>query len=406
MGLINNFLSEFAGGLFSDSGYLKDYKHAARLYQDNLYGMAPKASWSYFVEIGLNPNLTSKADFPALEEAWYQRSKGKLGLLAKTVDQPRISFTNEVLNQYNKKTVVPTKLVYNPISITFHDDMDSMISGLWNNYYQYYSADSRYTGTIKGSIYSRTLELPSSFAQKAAYDAQGFAYGLNNGQDQPFITFVRIFLLNRKRYNSITLVNPKIIEYQPAQLDQSTGNKLLDARFTFAYEAVVYDNNINKNKVTKSKPGFNVEHYDNSPSPLSIYGKGKKGLLGMVEGASDIFETLSSPELSVGDLFKVAVGTKNLINNAKQISGASARNEIKSILVGTIAGAAAGRGAAGEYVRNAASSPVNIKLFNDAIPLNTPDENGVMRPTQFDAQGNVVDYRGQILTPAKQVNKK
>lgn len=406
--MFTKFLSDFAGGLFGDTGYLKDYKHAARLYQDNYYGMSPKAGWSYFVEIGLNPSLPNKSLFPEVNADWYNRSKGKLGLLAKTVDLPRISISNEILNSYNKKTVIQNKVSYNPISITFHDDMNNFINNLWSNYYQYYVADSRYTGTLAGSVYGRTLELPASFKQNAQWDNRAFAYGLNNGQDLPFLSFVRIFLLNRKQYTSVTLVNPKIVDYQPSQLDQNNGTKLMDAKFTFAYETVHYNNNhlAKGNKVTKSNPGFNQEHYDNSPSPLSIYGKGKKGLLGMVDGASDIFETLSSPELSVGDIIKVAVGTKNLVENAKKITGASARNEIKSLLVGSLAGAAVGQGAAGEYAKDVMRSPVDIKLFNESLPLNTVDANGVSRPTSYDASGNIVDYQGRVLTPARQSTKK
>jgi len=404
--ILNNFLSDFAGGLFGDTGYLKDYKHAARLYQDNYYGMSPKAGWSYFVEIGLNPALPDKAQFPEVNADWYNRSKGKLGLLAKTVDLPRVSISNEVLNSYNKKTIVQNKVTYNPVSITFHDDMNNFISNLWSNYYQYYVADSRYTGTLSGSVYGRTLELPASYKPGAEWSDRAFAYGLNNGQDLPFLSFVRIFLLNRKQYTSISLINPKIVDYQPAQLDQNNGNKLMDSKFTFAYETVHYNNNHLANKVTKTKPGFNQEHYDNTPSPLSIYGKGKKGLLGMVEGSADIFETLSSPELSVGDIIKVAVGTKNLVQNAKQITGKSAASELKSILVGTIAGAAVGKGAAGEYAKDVMRSPVDIKLFTEPVPLNTVDANGVIRATELNSKGDVVDYQGRVLTPAKQSDKK
>jgi hypothetical protein len=144
--VFTQFLSGFADGIFGDKGYLKDYKHAARLYQDNYYGMAPKAGWSYFIELGLSPYLWDKTTFQSIDNTWYNRSKGKLGLLAKSADQPRFSIATETLNQYNKKTVVQNKITYNPVSITFHDDMDNIITDLWKNYYQYYFADSRYTG--------------------------------------------------------------------------------------------------------------------------------------------------------------------------------------------------------------------------------------------------------------------
>jgi hypothetical protein len=365
--ILTSFLGTFAGGLFGDTGYLKDYKHAARLYQDNNYGMTPKAGWSYFVEIGLNPSLLNKATFPAVDDLWYNRSKGKIGLLAKTVDLPRVSITHETLNQYNRKSVIQTKLTYNPISITFHDDMDNMITGLWKNYYQYYFADSRYTSEVKGTLSSRTLSEPESFSKFARNGSRAYSYGLNNQQSDQFISFIKIFLLNRRKYSSVTLINPKIIEWQPATLDQSNGAKLLDAKISVAYESIYYDNA--NTSISKTNPGFNQLPYDNSPSPLSIYGRGSRSLFGpggLVAGANDLLGTLTQEgPLSAADLLKVAVGTKNLVDNAKQLSRTKGAisGELYSVTAGVFAGAASGRGALGESVVQAASSPVNLNLF-------------------------------------------
>lgn len=327
------FLSGFAGGLFGNDGYLRDYKHAARLYQDNYYGMAPKAGWTYFVEIGLNPKLHDKTIFATLDDSWYKRSRGKLGLLAKSADLPRFSVATETLNQYNKKTVVQSKITYNPISITFHDDMDNIITDLWKNYYQYYYADSRYTGF---KSLSRTMSAtPEAYKDLSEYDNRAYAYGLNNGQTDPFFSYIKIFLLNRRKYSSVTLINPIITEWAHSQLDQTNGNKLLDSKMTVAYEAVYYDT-LNT-PVSKTEPGFNAVHYDNAPSPLSAYGGGGKGIGGLLNGSADILGVFDKDgPLSVGDILQVAVSTKNLAENAKKLTETGVKQELYSLVTSSL----------------------------------------------------------------------
>ena len=363
------FLSGFAGGLFGNDGYLRDYKHAARLYQDNYYGMAPKAGWTYFIEIGLNPKLHDKTIFATLDDSWYQRSRGKLGLLAKSADLPRFSIATETLNQYNKKTVVQSKITYNPISITFHDDMDNIITDLWKNYYQYYYADSRYTGF--NSLSKTMAQTPEAYQHLSEYQNRAYAYGLNNGQTEPFFSYIKIFLLNRRKYSSVTLVNPIITEWAHSQLDQTSGNRLLDAKMTVAYEAVYYDTK--NSPVTKTEPGFNAIHYDNAPSPLSAYGGGTKGLGGLLNGSADILGVFNKEgPLSVGDILQVAVSTRNVVENAKKITEVGLKQEVYSLVTSSLI----------RSVTNPADSTIGI---------NTIEMNGPNAGQRVEVRGNPIN---------------
>ena len=364
--MFTNFLSDFAGGLFADSGYLRDYQHASRLYVDSAYGMAPKAGWSYFVEIGLNPAMAQgqSGAFKALDETWYKKTRGKLGLVAKTCDLPRFSIGHETLNQYNKKTVIQNKITYNPINIVFHDDMNNMTTNLWKNYYQYYYSDSRYQTAISGGLTAgRTASLPEAYAPFSVVDAtsgmgsggaltptRGYSYGLNNLQTVPFFSFIRIFLLNRRTYNSITLINPMITEWSHSQLDNS-GSKMLENKMTIAYEAVYYDTN--NNKVTKGQPGFNEVHYDQTRSPLRAGKAG--GLGGLLGGAGDLMGSIGDGlenGFTVGSLIGMAKQSKDLVNNYKAVrkdikknGGQALKSELYSIGASTFSDAARGTGA-------------------------------------------------------------
>jgi hypothetical protein len=369
--VFTQFLTGFAGGLFGDNGYLKDYKHAARLYQDNYYGMSPKAGWSYFVEMGLrNPYVFDQESVQSIDNTWYNRSKGKLGLLAKAVDQPRVSISTETVNQYNKKSVIQTRLNYQPVGITFHDDMDNMILDLWKNYYQYYFADSRYSGFSQLS--SQTSSIPAAFKRNVHYDDRAYAYGLNNGQILPFFNYIKIFLLNRRKYSSITLINPIITEWAPAQLDQSNGARLLDAKITVAYEAIYYDTQ-NK-QISKTEPGFNENHYDNSPSPLRAAGRGTGGALGLISGADDVLGVFNKEgPLSVGDVLRAAIGTKNVIKNARSITKEGIKQEAYSVVNSVFANAANGQGQTGQVISDALRSPVNVRFITPTLSTDQTD---------------------------------
>ena len=364
------FLTGFAGGLFGDNGRLRDYRHAARLYQDNYYGMAPKSGWGYFIELGLSPYLWDKTTFQAIDDTWYNRSKGKLGLLAKSADLPRFTVTNETLNQYNKKTVVQSKINYQPVGITFHDDMDNIITDLWKNYYQYYFADSRYSGF--NTLSNQNASLPPAYKQNVQWEGRAYGYGLNNGQTLPFFNYIKIYLLNRRKYSSVTLVNPIITEWSPAQLDQTNGQKLLDAKMTVAYEAVYYDT---QNKpVSRNEPGFNSVHYDNAPSPLRAAGRGTGGLLGLISGAGDVLGVLGKENLSVGDIITAAIGTRNVVRNARSITSQGIKQEAYSVANSVFRNAALGQGEVGSVLAGVVRAP-------SGIVINKPVVTGDSTPT-------------------------
>ena len=80
---------------------------------------------------------------------------------------PKFKITTDTVNQYNRKAVVQTKLTYEPITITFHDDMANATTDLWKNYYQYYYADPNVgvKAIGKGSRYALAYELKSDLKE-------------------------------------------------------------------------------------------------------------------------------------------------------------------------------------------------------------------------------------------------
>ena len=134
-------LTSFLTNILSQ-GWMRDQQHASRLYrQDNLYDLSPKAGWMYYVSFQLG-NVGTFVD-----QTWYTRyvTNNVVGMLVKSADLPKYAVTTETLNQYNRKTQVQTKLDYQPISFTFHDDMANSTNDLWFNYFRYTYADGIYS---------------------------------------------------------------------------------------------------------------------------------------------------------------------------------------------------------------------------------------------------------------------
>lgn len=241
----NNYLGK--------SGFtiLKDYQHAARLYVDDNYAYIPKVGFLYFVQFNINPEAAQLID-----PSWAERDRLDVGVLVKRIDLPKYTIGTETLNQYNRKTIVQTKLSYGPVSVEFHDDSVNVINSFWKTYYKHYFADSNQSNTA----FSDTK-----------YKVTDYGYGLrNNGASIPFLESIEIFVLNFSRFTQYTLINPKITEWQHDSVNQSDASKILQNRMTVAYENVLY--NEGDVKVGSKPENWALNYYDKTPSPNSIGG--------------------------------------------------------------------------------------------------------------------------------------
>jgi hypothetical protein len=353
-----NFLKDVGRGLFEgDDAFLRDYQHADRLYVANNYARAPKVGFLYFVVFNIN-------DAALTNSAWTQRNKREVGLLVKKLDLPKFKIQNETLNQYNRKTVVQTKISYNPISIEFHDDNSDITTNLWKSYYNYYYADGTYGNRNKNIIqeYSDTK-----------YQDKFYAYGLNNFQTVPFFQSIDVYVLHKGRGNQdftqVTLVNPLVTDWSHDSLDQNDSAKILSNKMSVNYESVIY----NTGKIVRNSepPGFATAHYDRTPSPLGVAPSGTIfGSGGIISGIGDVFGTGGSlaTARSPLDFLNVARQTKQLSKGIKNLKSSSVRQEGYLI--------------AGSLVAGALNNPTQ----NSNIPQG---ETGIAPPTDQRTTGNV-----------------
>jgi len=355
---ITDFLTQVAQGVTHPKGNMADFQHASNLYVDDVYALTPKNSWIYYVSFNINRDAIS-------EVMWSeQRRDAEAGMLVKSADLPKFNIDTEVINQYNKKTLIQKKINYQPVSMSFHDDMSNVTNSLWVNYFRYYYRDT-WWGTQVGGLtanpvkplgYQNTKYQTDNIEGGKGTDArQGIhgAYGLNNNQSVPFFNSITIYQMNQKRFTSYSFINPLIQSWEHDQLDQ-TQTKTASSRMTFQYETIFYGEGAVFKDV--NPPGFATFHYDRAPSPLSIFGGGTASVFGpggLVQGTQDIFgatNTLLSGGAAFNPLAAVSIfsaGT-NLVNNARNITSAGLKQEGQSLVNSALKGAvSSGGGIAG-----------------------------------------------------------
>jgi len=316
-----NAFTNFLGQVITGGGStnVKDYSHASRLYVDDYFRLAPKAGFLYYVKFNINTNNN-----PIVQE-YIAKNSQELGLMVKQIDLPKFKMSTETVNQYNKKTIVQSKIDYTPVNISFHDDHNNTTTGMWKAYYNYYFVDGKNTSGLSISPGYKD----SKYKKPGASISESTSFGLNNGQTDPFFSSIEIYQLNRKQFTAFILVNPIITDYSHDQLDQSQ-SKMLENKMTVAYETVLYGTGVVKQD---SPSGFASIHYDNTPGPLSIFGGGNNSLFGpggIIPGIGEVLGV--GGNTSPLGLLKTARGASNIFNNAKNISKASVLSEGFGIL--------------------------------------------------------------------------
>ena len=264
--IFDGFLNQVATG-----DQIKDRQHASRLYVANNYALSPKYNWLYHVYFELNDELSSiRVEDKLIEH----------GMLAKSVDLPSFNIATKTLNNYNRPSIVQTKLGYNAININFHDDSSDVVRNLWYDYYTYYyrDADIGYdgpSGGINPVMFARSKYVTGE--NRETLNRFGYTprkYGMAN--DNQYIKAIRIYSLHQKRFSEYTLVNPFISAFAHGSHNNGE-NGILEHTMTVNFETVLYASGYITGETVK---GFAKLHYDKSASPLTALGGGTNSIMG------------------------------------------------------------------------------------------------------------------------------
>ena len=307
---INNFLKGFQDGLPG----MKDYQHASRLYVDNNFKLMPKQKFLFHVVFNTDETL--------FVDGFNSNERYQLNMLVKACDLPKYNMSMEEKTQYNKKMYTATRIAYEPVNITFHDDHADTVNAFWKKYYEYNIADS--VGMNNDLTISNTKDDYYNFGDARA--TTKFGLDTPKQRQKPYLKGIEIFVLHKQRFTSMTLVNPVIGSFSHDNLDQADGAGIMNNTMQILYETVIYKAGIvNKNNV----PGFATINYDNSPSPLSILGGGTNSIFGpggIVDGIGSVMRNVQS-----GNILGAILGASNTYRNAKKIKKSAVKEELKGI---------------------------------------------------------------------------
>ena len=326
-GIFQNLLQDAAGAFFG-SDYLRDYTHASKAFRTNNYAYSPKFKFLFHVYFNINT-----AAAPSLAIA----GQDNFGILVKSVKLPSFSFDTTTMNQYNRKRIVQTKLKYDPIDITFHDDNADRIRTMWYTYYTYYYKDATHlqAQNSSGSIitspaYNERTQYQPSIAGNEDWGYSGEPNASVGGNKKvPFFKDITIYGLNRHNFSAYTLINPIITHFGHDTYNYAEGNGTMENKMTIDYETVKYysgaiagagrspDNII---------PGFgNSANYDTRPSPISMPGSQNNilGQGGLIDGALGVMSDLQNGTFSLNTLktLGTTIKTASSMNLKQAITG-------------------------------------------------------------------------------------
>jgi len=310
-----SLLQAFANG-FSTVPGLKDYTHASKTFLSNGYQLVPRYKFLFYVFFNINT-----AQIPQLQAAYGSNEVATIPLLVKTAELPKFKIDTAVMNQYNRKRVVQSKIRYEPVRIVFHDDQSDLIRNMWYNYYTYYYKDpsqpyqgvSATSGTVgqlqtlsngfdynSNNVYNQTL-----LSADWGYVGESYYDGTNTGTNQSgkpaFFRDITIYGLNQKKYGSWTLINPLINSWNHDTFDYNEGGGTMTNDMSIEFETVkYYSGAVGGAQPSNSVPGFaDPAHYDNIPSGItrpggtkSVFGQG--GLIDAVTGSVQDLQALAS----------------------------------------------------------------------------------------------------------------
>jgi hypothetical protein len=361
-GFFQNLLTDTAKGFFG-SDYLRDYTHASKTFRTNGYQYAPKFKYLFHVYFDIN------------QQAYNQNvaSGANFGLAVKTAKLPSYSFDTVQLNQYNRKRIVQTKIKYDPVTITFHDDNGTatgspaaggVIRSMWKAYYNYYYADGRNPQVIFGgargginpnlgtaggsggtaqSTSGATYNSRSQYQPSISGDTNWGYIGDTNipsdsgGQKIPFFKNITVFGFNQHNFVAYTLINPIITQFAHDTYSYAEGNGTMEHQMTLDYETVVYnEGSLSGNSPSDIVTGFGMQqNYDRTLSPIARPGSNRTilGQGGLVDGASGVLNGLASGNY-LGAL-QAAGTTYNTFKNANLAQ--IAKGEVTAGIINAVA---------------------------------------------------------------------
>lgn len=324
-GFFQQVLKGAADGFFNDA-YVRDFRHASKTFTTDGFSNAPKLKYLFHVYFDINSSLINSDIFP---------NPILPGLLVKNITLPKYNMSVSEMNQYNRKRYIQTKINYDPVSVTFHDDNAGAVKKMWYNYYSYYYNDTtsavREDATLIRNTYSDDISSGQNWGYLGEPTSSIGAAAISQPKPQ-FFNSIKIFGFNQHNFSCYNLINPIIERFDHDTYDYYQPTGIMENRMTIRYETVTYEEGaINGQQPDAIVSGFGTEeYYDRLLSPISKPGFNRNimGPGGLVDGGIGILNNLSEVPPNI-----LGAVTKGLNISKTQKSASNILTAAKSELV-------------------------------------------------------------------------
>ena len=223
----------------------RDSQYASRGFKINqgqftTNALIPKPKFLFFVKFvrplgEQNPNTTR--DIAELNR--LSNTKDGIVFQVKTIDRPKFNLEVETLSQYNKKRIVQKKINYQPMTMTFHDDINDQVLSFWTEYFRFYYGDGN---QIISGNWNNDIVTPDFNEGNGGI---GWGYLGNFASRSPnrmhFLERIELFQFYGRYYTKIQFIHPKITMIDHDANDYSDGASGSGIVMQFEYEGVIYD---------------------------------------------------------------------------------------------------------------------------------------------------------------------
>lgn len=134
-------------------------------------------------------------------------------------DKPRVRINHQDVNYYNFRTRVQTSVTYDPLTMSFLDDISNSVNEFFTGYM------AKRTGTAQGNA-----SIMDGFGNS------GSSKPYKNGYSEGKAIIIEQIFANGTRSNRFTFVNPRIesFDFDELNMEDSNGNMV---NITFSYDA-------------------------------------------------------------------------------------------------------------------------------------------------------------------------
>jgi hypothetical protein len=278
----------------------------------------PKPGFLYYIRF-VRADSSGSSGVGSSGNDW---SKG-LGVLAKEIDRPKVSFETDVLNQYNRKRIVQKRVTYDPVSFTFWDTVDNKAAHMFEDYFRFYYGDPR-----NSSATAWSWDIMSAMMNQGA-SGWGFQPPTSTAQHS-FFSHIEFYLMYGGKYTRYDIINPRFRSFDPSSMEYAdSGGATIS--MTFEYEGVIYQGN-NKSlsdengliqEMGLAGSGFYEPRTDSGSGAIGAAGNSYSKTAGDPFYGSSILKNLSNATIdSVGSIVnKSSSVINNLFNQTTVLSG-------------------------------------------------------------------------------------